>query len=177
MVTNWTIGKGKWARTCSYVLSTGEVRTLLASIRQPVRRMALTTIYALGLRLGEGLRLETGRRLQDAPSERRRLAVAARRTGARNGSCARTRAPRARCPACKSCELRLYKRLTAEQCAAFVLQVPDGRRRSRCSLTVVDVKTLLRYAAFVDLRGFCGEAFLSSSRTTRRTTVSRDSCS
>ncbi len=41
------------------VLSTGEVRTLLASIRHPVRRMALTTIYALGLRLGEGLRLET----------------------------------------------------------------------------------------------------------------------
>jgi site-specific recombinase XerD len=41
------------------VLSTGEVLTLLASIRHPVRRMALTTIYALGLRLGEGLRLET----------------------------------------------------------------------------------------------------------------------
>jgi site-specific recombinase XerD len=42
------------------VLSTGEVRLLLGSIRHPVRRMALTTIYALGLRLGEGLRLETG---------------------------------------------------------------------------------------------------------------------
>ena len=42
------------------VLSTSEVRTLLASIRHPVRRMALTTIYALGLRLGEGLRLESG---------------------------------------------------------------------------------------------------------------------
>jgi site-specific recombinase XerD len=41
------------------VLSTTEVRSLLASIRHPVRRMALGTIYALGLRLGEGLRLET----------------------------------------------------------------------------------------------------------------------
>jgi len=40
------------------VLSTTEVRSLLASVRHPVRRMALATIYALGLRLGEGLRLE-----------------------------------------------------------------------------------------------------------------------
>lgn len=42
------------------VLSTVEVRTLLGTVRHPVRRMALTTIYALGLRLGEGLRLQTG---------------------------------------------------------------------------------------------------------------------
>jgi site-specific recombinase XerD len=42
------------------VLSQGEVRTLLHAMRHPVRRMALTTIYALGLRLGEGLSLETG---------------------------------------------------------------------------------------------------------------------
>jgi site-specific recombinase XerD len=41
------------------VLSTGEVRTLLNAVRHPVRRMALCTIYALGLRLGEALRLET----------------------------------------------------------------------------------------------------------------------
>ncbi len=41
------------------VLSTTEVRSVLASIRHPVRRVALTTIYALGLRLGEGLRLQT----------------------------------------------------------------------------------------------------------------------
>jgi integrase/recombinase XerD len=40
------------------VLSTTEVRALLASVRHPVRRRALATIYALGLRLGEGLRLE-----------------------------------------------------------------------------------------------------------------------
>jgi integrase/recombinase XerD len=41
------------------VLSTKEVRSLLGSVRHPVRRVALSTIYALGLRLGEGLRLET----------------------------------------------------------------------------------------------------------------------
>jgi integrase/recombinase XerD len=41
------------------VLSTTEVRALLGAVRHPVRRMALCTIYALGLRLGEGLRLET----------------------------------------------------------------------------------------------------------------------
>lgn len=40
------------------VLSPGEVRAILSAIRLPVRRMALTTLYALGLRLGEGLRLE-----------------------------------------------------------------------------------------------------------------------
>jgi len=47
-------------RMLPVVLSTAEVRTLLSAVRHPVRRMALTTIYALGLRLGEGLRLETG---------------------------------------------------------------------------------------------------------------------
>lgn len=47
-------------RMLPVVLSTGEVRSVLNAIRHPVRRMALTTIYALGLRLGEGLRLETG---------------------------------------------------------------------------------------------------------------------
>jgi len=45
-------------QTLPTVLSTAEVRGLLSAIRLPVRRMALTTIYALGLRLGEGLRLE-----------------------------------------------------------------------------------------------------------------------
>jgi site-specific recombinase XerD len=47
-------------RLLPVVLSTSEVRTLLEAVRHPVRRMALTTIYALGLRLGEGLKLETG---------------------------------------------------------------------------------------------------------------------
>lgn len=42
------------------VLSQPEVRTVLSVVRDPVRRMALTTIYALGLRLNEGLALETG---------------------------------------------------------------------------------------------------------------------
>jgi integrase len=36
------------------VLSRAEVRQVLAAVRHPVRRVALTTIYALGLRLGEG---------------------------------------------------------------------------------------------------------------------------
>jgi integrase len=41
------------------VLSRQEVRAVLSVVRHPMRRMALTTIYALGLRLGEGLRLQT----------------------------------------------------------------------------------------------------------------------
>jgi integrase/recombinase XerD len=40
------------------VLSRAEVRALLQVVRHPVRRMALTTIYALGLGLGEGLSLQ-----------------------------------------------------------------------------------------------------------------------
>ena len=40
-------------------LSTNEVCTLLGAIRHPVRRRALCTIYALGFRPGEALRLET----------------------------------------------------------------------------------------------------------------------
>jgi integrase/recombinase XerD len=47
-------------RSLPVVLSRAEVRTVLAAVRHPVRRMALTTIYALGLRLGEGLSLEAG---------------------------------------------------------------------------------------------------------------------
>jgi len=47
-------------RMLPVVLSVGEVRTVLGAVRHPVRCMALSTIYALGLRLGEGLRLETG---------------------------------------------------------------------------------------------------------------------
>jgi len=46
-------------RMLPVVLSTSEVRSVLGTVEHPVRRMALTTIYALGLRLGEGLRLET----------------------------------------------------------------------------------------------------------------------
>jgi len=47
-------------RMLPVVLSPGEVRLVLSGVRHPVRRMALATIYALGLRLNEGLSLETG---------------------------------------------------------------------------------------------------------------------
>ncbi len=50
----------KRSQTLPNVLSREEVRRVLRVVRHPVRRMALTTIYAFGLRLGEGLRLETG---------------------------------------------------------------------------------------------------------------------
>jgi site-specific recombinase XerD len=46
-------------RSLPVVLSQREVRALLQTVRHPVRRMTLATIYALGLRIGEGLRLET----------------------------------------------------------------------------------------------------------------------
>jgi integrase/recombinase XerD len=42
------------------VLSRAEVRAVLQAVRHPARRMALTTIYACGLRIGEGLSLEAG---------------------------------------------------------------------------------------------------------------------
>lgn len=47
-------------RKLPVVLSQPEVRSVLSVVREPVRRMALATIYALGLRLNEGLSLETG---------------------------------------------------------------------------------------------------------------------
>lgn len=47
-------------QTLPNVLSRQEVHGVLSVIEHPVRRMTLTTIYALGLRLGEGLRLEVG---------------------------------------------------------------------------------------------------------------------
>lgn len=46
-------------RTLPTVLSREEVKRVLAAIQHPVRRIALTCIYAMGLRLGEGLRLES----------------------------------------------------------------------------------------------------------------------
>lgn len=49
----------KSRRSLPVVISERDVRPLLAAIHHPVRRMALTTIYALGLRISEGLRLET----------------------------------------------------------------------------------------------------------------------
>jgi site-specific recombinase XerD len=47
-------------RMLPVVLSQDEVRAVLRAVRHPVRRMALTAIYALGLRLNEGLGLEAG---------------------------------------------------------------------------------------------------------------------
>ena len=47
-------------RMLPVVLSVGETRAVLGAVRHPVRRAALATIYALGLRLNEGLALETG---------------------------------------------------------------------------------------------------------------------
>jgi integrase/recombinase XerD len=47
-------------RILPVVLSQGEVRSVLQAVKHPVRRVALTTIYALGLRLNEGLGLEAG---------------------------------------------------------------------------------------------------------------------
>jgi site-specific recombinase XerD len=46
-------------RVLPVVLSRRDVRTILRVVQHPVRRMALATIYALGLRLNEGLGLET----------------------------------------------------------------------------------------------------------------------
>ena len=47
-------------RLLPVVLSRPEVHTVLQAVHHPVRRMALVTLYALGLRLNEGLSLETG---------------------------------------------------------------------------------------------------------------------
>jgi integrase/recombinase XerD len=46
-------------RTLPTVLGRDEVRRVLGAVEHPVRRVALTTIYALGLRIGEGLRLQS----------------------------------------------------------------------------------------------------------------------
>jgi site-specific recombinase XerD len=46
-------------RTLPVVLSMGEVRAVLAQVRDPRIRLCLTTIYAGGLRLNEGLGLTT----------------------------------------------------------------------------------------------------------------------
>ena len=47
-------------RTLPEVLSRDEVRRILSLVRDPISRTALTTIYALGLRISEGLQLEVG---------------------------------------------------------------------------------------------------------------------
>jgi len=47
-------------RKLPVVLSPKEVRAIISVVQHPVRRMVLMTLYALGLRINEGLRLETG---------------------------------------------------------------------------------------------------------------------
>ena len=72
------------------VLSTGEVRAVLQAVRHPVRRMALTSIYALGLRLNEALPLAS----EDIDSQR--LMVWLRDAKGRQGSRCAAAAPAAR---------------------------------------------------------------------------------
>lgn len=101
-------------RKLPVVLSTGEVRSLLKTVEHPVRRMALTTIYALGLRLGEGLSLETGH----IDSERLVVWV-------RNGKGARDRG--IPLPRPLLARLRLYWKTERPKSASPLLFVPrDG---------------------------------------------------
>ena len=53
------------------ILSLKEVRDLLAMVRHPVIRMALTMIYSCGLRLSEGTHLQVA----DIDSERMQVRV------------------------------------------------------------------------------------------------------
>lgn len=75
-----TLGRVEWGgripfgrrpTTIPQVLSRGEVERLLACILQPKLRILATTLYALGLRLGEGL----GLRVADLDGERATVAV------------------------------------------------------------------------------------------------------
>lgn len=73
------------------VLSRGDVRQVLGVVRHPLRRMALTTIYALGLRLGEGLGLES----EHIDSQRLSVWGARSQGSARSGDSISTPAARA----------------------------------------------------------------------------------
>ena len=53
------------------VLSRQETRRVLRAVREPTRRIALITIYALGMRLGEALRLEA----RDIDSDRLMISI------------------------------------------------------------------------------------------------------
>jgi integrase/recombinase XerD len=100
-------------RMLPVVLSTSEVRAVLAAVRHPVRRVALTTIYALGLRLGEGLRLDSG----DIDSQRRIVWV-------RDGKGARDRA--VPLPRPLLARLRQYWKLEREVSPTRYLFVPPN---------------------------------------------------
>lgn len=61
MPRDWPVFKllqVKVPETLPVVLSRDETRVVLSIIREPVSRMALTTIYGLGLRLSEGIELK-----------------------------------------------------------------------------------------------------------------------
>src|SRR5205085_161590 len=53
------------------VLSRGEVRSILSCVRAPVYRVCLSTIYACGLRISEGVAVQVG----DVDSQRKMLRV------------------------------------------------------------------------------------------------------
>ncbi|MBJ6801132.1 tyrosine-type recombinase/integrase [Geomonas propionica] len=59
------------------VLSQGEVQSVLKRVKRPVYRMALTIIYACGLRISEGIRLKTS----DVDGQRGLLRVRAGKGG------------------------------------------------------------------------------------------------
>lgn len=59
------------AKKLPVVLSREEVRTILKLVRQPVPRMALTIMYACGLRISEGVRLS----INDIDTDRHHLWV------------------------------------------------------------------------------------------------------
>jgi site-specific recombinase XerD len=63
--------KPRRAKKLPVVLSREEVRTLLKLVRQPVPRMALTVMYACGLRISEAVRLTVG----DIDADRHQLWV------------------------------------------------------------------------------------------------------
>jgi site-specific recombinase XerD len=63
--------KPRRSKKLPVVLSREEVRTLLKTVRQSVPRMALTTMYACGLRISEAVRLTVG----DIDADRNQLWV------------------------------------------------------------------------------------------------------
>jgi integrase len=65
------LARPKKSRSLPVVLSRGEVRQLLATVRKPLYRVCLSVIYRCGLRLGEGIGLAVG----DIDGERGQLRV------------------------------------------------------------------------------------------------------
>jgi site-specific recombinase XerD len=103
----------KKPRTLPLVLNRAEVRAILDTVERPVRRMALCTIYALGLRLGEGLALET----QDIDAARLVVTV-------RDGKGGRDRT--VPLPRPLLARLRSYWKSDRPRCSTSYLFVGDG---------------------------------------------------